>query len=135
MLVFGFATNETGIRGLLGIVLLLVFLLIIVSVYKNSISIKIHALLLRQASALISYRYTILLYILMYLVCLALFIGLVMFEMVGMWSAGKKIFIPAEYIYYQLQGIHFSGLVTVVIAVQLIWGIAFLKESCKRVII
>jgi hypothetical protein len=59
------------------------------------------------------------------------FIGLVLFEFAGFWTNGRTIFIPAEYVYYQLYGITVSPLVTAALGVQFIWGAGFLKESCK----
>lgn len=69
--------------------------IMIVSVYKNSISIKIHAVFLNYASKLISGNLKLLAYVLLYLVLLVLLIALVMFEFVGFWSAGRRIFLPA----------------------------------------
>jgi hypothetical protein len=58
---------------------------------------------------------------------MGLFIGLVLFEFAGFWTAGRTIFLPAEYVYYQLNGLSVSALVTVVLAIQFIWGAGFLK--------
>lgn len=95
ILIFGFSTSENALRTAAGCIFLLVLLLLIVSVYKNSISIRIHAILLKQASSLVSSQLVLVLYVLFYLLLLVLFIGLVMFEFVGFWSNGRKIFLPA----------------------------------------
>lgn len=63
----------------------------------------------------------------MYLIMDSLFISLVLFEFTGFWTAGRVIFIPAEYVYYQLNGLSISGLVAAALAVQFIWGAGFLK--------
>lgn len=58
---------------------------------------------------------------------LILFIGLILFEMAGFWTGGRAIFLPAEYVYYRLNGITVSALVIVLLAIQLVWGAGFLK--------
>jgi hypothetical protein len=60
------------------------------------------------------------------------FIALVLFEFAGFWTGGRAVFIPAEYVYYELKGLSVSPLITVVLGVQFIWGAGFLKESCKQ---
>lgn len=60
---------------------------------------------------------------------MVLFIALVLFEFVGFWSNGREIFLPKEYIYYQIYGFQFSTEVAVILVIQLLWGVSFLKES------
>ncbi len=134
ILAFGFKTEETGLRAVVGVLLIIILGMLIVSVYKNSISIKIHAVFLRQASQLIGKQCSLVVFILLYLVFLVLLIALIMFEFVGFWSNGRKIFLPAEYLYYKLEGLTVSSVVTIVLIVQLIWGVAFLKQSCNHVL-
>ena len=129
-LTIAFDTKEVAVRDAIAGVLIVVLALLIVSVYKNSLSIKIHGVFLRQASKIIGEKWLLLLFVVLYLVMLVLFIALVMFEFVGFWSNGRKIFLPLEYVYYKLEGFKFSGLVAVILAVQTIWGVAFLKQSC-----
>lgn len=130
VLVFAFRTDEAGIRSAIGLILVVILVILAVSVYKNSISIKIHGIFLNYASKIISRRLGLLTYIVLYLVLLILLIGLVILEFVGFWSGGRKIFLPAEYIYYKLEGLSVSSLLAVVLVVQLVWGTAFLKQSC-----
>lgn len=79
VLVFAFKTNETGVRAVIGVVLIIILAMLIVSVYKNSISIKIHSVFLRYASKLIGEHYSLVLFVLLYLIFLVLLIGLIMF--------------------------------------------------------
>jgi len=51
--------------------------------------------------------------------------------MVSFWASGKIYLAQAESVFYKFEATTFSTIMMVVVAVQFIWGIGFLKESCK----
>jgi hypothetical protein len=126
-LVFEFFTNSTGLRLAIAITLIVITVFIVLAVYKNCYSTRLHAIFLKTATQIVTERKRILLYIIFFLILMVGLIALILFEFVGFWSNGRKIFLPAEYIYYKLYGLQVSALVIVVLAIQLIWGVAFLR--------
>lgn len=79
VLVFAFKTDDSGVRIAMGLTLVIILAILAVSVYKNSISIKIHGVFLNYASKIISGHLWLTSYILIYLVILILLIALVLF--------------------------------------------------------
>lgn len=132
---FAFQTTIHTIKHLIGFFFIFILVLLLISLYKNSISLKIHAILLNYGSQMIKERWLIIIYIIIYSVMFVLFIGLVLFQFAGYWTGGRTIFIPAQFVYYQLRGLTVSTGVTIVLAIQFVWGAGFLKQSCKFIVI
>ena len=126
-LVLMFSTNETGLKMGLFYGLIAMTVLIVLAVFKNCYSMRLHAIFLKAASQVVKWRKSLVLYILMYLIILVLLVALVLFEFVGFWANGRKIFLPAQYVYYKIEGFTFSTGVIVILAIQLLWGISFIK--------
>ena len=111
--------------------------LIVVAFYKNCYGIKLHATTMSGGSDVFcwSYRWTTVFFIIGYLVCIVGLVGLIAFEFLGFWANGRKIFFPAEYIYYKMEGFQFSKGVAIILLCQFLWGLYFIKLSCKYCLI
>lgn len=81
---------------------------------------------------MLAWRPWVIIYIIIYIVMLVAFVAVILFEFAGFWTAGRTIFVEYEYVYYKLNGLTVSPLVTAVLAVQFVWGAGFLKESCIK---
>ena len=66
------------------------------------------------------------LYILIFFVFLLGFIAIMVWEFTGFWTAGNLRYNPANQIYHELYGV-FPTVMTFFMAVQLIWGLSFIK--------
>ena len=78
-LVKGFLTNQLKIREVIFISLIVVAVVMVISVFKNCRSTRMHAIFTKVATHVVSQRKSIFFYILLYLLLLILFLKLVMF--------------------------------------------------------
>lgn len=69
-------------------------------------------------------------YILAFILILAGFIGMMVWEFTGFWTAGHLKYDPSNQIYHELYGT-FPTIMTFFMIVQTIWGLAFIKEACN----
>lgn len=74
-----FSTNDTRLKKALFIGLIVFAVLIVLSVFKNCNSMRLHAIFLKAASQVFKWRKSMLLYIIMYLIILVLLVALVLF--------------------------------------------------------
>lgn len=65
-------------------------------------------------------------YVFIFFVLLLGFIGIMIWEFTGFWSAGNIKFDPSYQIYHELSGV-FPTVMTFFMFVQLIWGLSFIK--------
>lgn len=69
-------------------------------------------------------------YILIFMVFLAGFISIMVWEFTGFWTAGSLLYEPSNQIYHELYGT-FPTVMTFFMIVQAIWGLSFIIEACK----
>ena len=74
-----FSTSDTSLRSALFISLIVLTALIVIAVFKNCYSMRLHAVFLKAASQVVKWRWSILLYILLHLFMLILLVALVLF--------------------------------------------------------
>ena len=120
------STQQSVKKGILA-GLIVAAVAIVISFFRNLYSIKLNYILLKAAGRVACWRKSIFLFIPLFLVMLVGCIGMVLFEFLGYWSNGRKIFLPAEYLYYQIHGFSFSTGVLILLVIQLLWGLSFVK--------
>ena len=127
VLVGTFSTNQGAFKTSLFVSLIVIAVVMALSFFRTLYSIKLHFILLKTSANVASWRKSIFYFIPLSLTFLILLIGMVLFEFLGYWSNGRKIFLPAEYLYYQIHGFSFSTGVLILLVVQLLWGLSFVK--------
>ena len=127
VLVGTFSTSQGALKTGLFVSLIVVAVVMALSFFRALYSIKLHLILLKAAANVASWRKSTFFFIPLFLIFLILFIGMVGFEFLGYWSNGRKIFLPAEYLYYQIHGFSFSTGVLILLIIQLLWGMSFVK--------
>ena len=68
-----------------------------------------------------------------FILLLAGLTGLCIFQVLAYWSASKMVFYPTH-VYYRPQST-FATIMTTLCVIEFIWGLCFLKETCKFIII
>ena len=126
-LMMAYPTQEVPLSRSIWIILMFIGVLLVCSVCKNCRSVRLYATFLKAASQVVASRWSTILYIPIYLACLILFFALLGFEAAGFWSNGTHMYIPSQSVYYKLDGFTFSTGVFFLLAIQLIWGISFIK--------
>ena len=127
VLVGTFSTNQGAFKTSLFVSLIVIAVVMALSFFRTLYSIKLHFILLKTSANVASWRQSIFYFIPLSLTFLILLIGMVLFEFLGYWSNGRKIFLPAEYLYYQIHGFSFSTGVLILLVIQLLWGLSFVK--------
>ena len=127
VLVGTFSTNQSALKTGLFVSLIVIAVVMALSFFRTLYSIKLHLILLKTSANVASWRKSTFLFIPLFLVMLVGCVGMVLFEFLGYWSNGRKIFLPAEYLYYQIHGFSFSTGVLILLVIQLLWGLSFVK--------
>ena len=96
-LIFSFhaSSSEANMKVATGILMIIVGVLILLSIYKNCVSIRMLSVVLKAATDVFSWRRRIFFYGLLYFLFIVLLIGIILFEFIGFWSNGRQIFVPA----------------------------------------
>ena len=122
-----YTKDQQSLRTIITIFMIVLEVFIVISIFRNCTSARVHGIFLNAASNVASWRKSTFFFVPLFLIILILFVGMVLFEFVGFWSNGRKIFLPKEYIYYRLYGFQFSTGVLVILIIQLLWGFSFIK--------
>jgi phosphate/sulfate permease len=124
--VFTYSTTHSTVKLLIGICLLLILVFLLLEAFKHRDSLKLHAIYLKWSTKLFDDRKLSVVYILIFIVILAGFIGLTIFEFTGFWTAGHLSFDPNHQVYHEIYGV-FPTVMSFFLIVQIIWGLTFIK--------
>ena len=117
------------------IVLLILFFLIILSSCKNRRCVDMNGVFLSNASQMLgTSKCLTFFYIPLFIVLLTGFIFLVIYEFRSYWAGGSLHFDADSSIFWEFNS---AGpiVLTVFLAIQVVWGLSFLKEACKFFVI
>jgi len=125
-----FYKTENPSKIYISIALAVLFILIFVSAYVYTKQTKIGAIFLEQGTNFIASNLSTIFYIILFCsLTLGLFFMIIK-EYEGLISIAKPDFDANQDIYYEVNS---KGLwiVWIVLGIQFLWGLSFLKESCK----
>lgn len=126
-LVKSFATTETVERSFLSITMIVVTVIILISVYTNCFSTRLHAIFMKAAAKVVIWRKSTLVFILLHFVMLFCFLNLMSFEWMAFRSISPHSPPPSNSLYYQRKSYPFEAGIVVILFIQLIWGISFIR--------
>ena len=106
----------------------------IVSGFLRSIQMRINGVFLHHASLMIKQYWVSLLYFPFFLAIIGGLVFLTLFELFAFWSRLPPKFSP-DSLYWLLQSDHWLVLATLCVIVQLIWGLNFIAQACKIIMI
>lgn len=124
--VFTYNTTETGVKNFTGIVLVIILVVILLTVCKNRDSWRMHAIFLKYATYVIKARLSTLIFIPIFFVFLVLFAMILVLEFTAFWTTGQIYFDSEKNLYHTTSGF-WPTFLTVLLVVQAIWGLTFLK--------
>lgn len=102
------------------------FALLMVLMYRRYL--RVSAVFLKYSTTFISQAPGVLIYVLLLLAFTVGLVALTLFELLAIWAADAPAF-HAERIFYVSHG-KYAVFLTVLVFIQLYWGLAFLKELC-----
>lgn len=127
--VFLYRTSQHPIKEIIAAVLLCILLIILLTICKNTDSWRMHSIFLSYSTKMISHRCTTLFYIPIFAVILVAFIAMLVLEFTAFWSYGTVTF-SKHNVYQEIRSP--TGIVlSMVLVVQGVWGLTFIKEACK----
>lgn len=124
-------TNHAKV--IISILLALLFLVIVISVFLYRKQVGISAIFLNEGTRFTGSKPSTIFYILLFLGLTLGFFIMILLEYKGLISVGTPTF-DKVHLYYEPNK-HGLWLTWVVLAIQLLWGLFFLKESCRFLII
>lgn len=101
-----------------------------VSVWRYRTSWRMHGIFLEYGTNFVRGRPAILAYIVIFWVILFAFVVIIVFVFTAYWTSGALTFDGEKDIFYELQGGGPIAL-TVLLALQTIWGFNFIKSACN----
>jgi hypothetical protein len=104
------------------------FTLILTLCYRRYL--RVSTVFLSYSTRFVTQNSSVLLYILLLLLFTTGLVALTVFELLAVWSASDPAFLK-DRVFYVSQGKHAFTL-SILILIQLYWGLAFLKELCKK---
>jgi hypothetical protein len=107
------------------------FTLIMTLCYRRYL--RVSAVFLSYATRFIAQTPSVILYIVLLLLFTAGLAALTVFELLAVWGAANPAFVK-DRVFYFSQGKH-AFILSILILIQLYWGLAFLKELCKNLLI
>ena len=126
-----FYGSSTGMKVVVCVILLLIFLACLASVCMLYKSLKLGSIFLKAASDYVSHAIFTLFYIILFMALTLGFLSMLIIEYTGLISIMEPTFDNTS-LYYEssTNSMIFSF---VVLFVQLLWGLSFLKEACKAI--
>lgn len=121
-----YQTHHTTVKVIVLILMIGLLIFAVLSTCKNPNSLRMHSIFLKWSTVVLKDRILTTLYIPLFMLILAMFIGLLIFEFTGFWTGGNIDFDPHYNIYHELSGV-FPTIMTVILVVQMIWGLSFVK--------
>lgn len=115
-----------GIFGLVGL-----FALLMILMYRRYL--RVSAVFLKYATAFVAQTPSVVIYILLLLLFTTGLAALTVFELLAIWGATTPAF-ESDRIFHISQG-KYAITLTVLVFIQLYWGLAFLKELCNKSLI
>ena len=128
--VFLYQTEQQTAKLIIGICLIVVLVIIVLTICKNTDSWKMHAIFLSYATKMIGDRCLTFLYIPIFFVAIVGFVVILVLEFTAYWSNGSLSFDADKSLFYELSG---AGkiILTILLIIQGIWGLSFIKEACN----
>jgi hypothetical protein len=131
-ILFSYKTSNPG-KIYLGILLVVLFIIIAVSVYYQQKQISLAAIFLSEATKFTWSKPSTFFYVLLFMGCTLGFFVMLIQEYRGLISVKAPVF-NNNSIYYGVDK-HGLWLTCTLLGIQLLWGLSFLKEACKYWII
>lgn len=132
--IFTYGAGENAFRIVIGCVLIFMLIIIALTFLKNRSSLRIHGIFLNYSTQFLKDRPITLLYIPLFLAFLVSFIIIIVLEFSSFWTTGDLNFSPSEGLFHKPVGVG-PIVFTVLLAIQTIWGLVFLKVACNYVLI
>lgn len=127
--VLTYETNLISFKIIIAIILLILFVFFVLTIYKHFDSLYLHSIYLKWSTTMCDDRKLSILYIPIFILILSAFIGIMIWEFIGFWSAGNIEYDSSYQIYHELSGIY-PTIMSIFMIIQLVWGLSFIKESC-----
>ena len=131
--VFTYNTPQTSLKNLAGVVLIIILIVILLTVCKNRDSWRMHAIFLKYATYMIKSRPGTLAYIPIFFAILVCFVIIVVLEFTAFWTTGTIVFDHTKSLYHTFTGF-LPVFLSILLIIQTIWGLTFIKESCTFVL-
>lgn len=113
------------------ILLLVLFFIIVLSSCKNRRCVDMNGVFLSNASQMLgTSKCLTFLYIPLFILLLVGFIFLVIYEFRSFWAGGDLSFDAESSIFWEFSSVG-PIILSVFLAIQVVWGLSFLKEACK----
>jgi hypothetical protein len=129
LLVVVYPRGNVAVRVVVAVVLLLLVGIVGLGAFRSKACLDMHGVFLYHATQLVKQNIKIIVFVPIFLVVFSLFIVVILWELKSLWSSAPLIF-SEEKVYYSFKS-GSTTLATVVIFLQFLWGLSFIKESCK----
>lgn len=134
VLIFLYPTSNTTGQIVVGIILAILAILILATILCHRSSIKICGAFLAESTRFVKDNPCVLVYIPIFILLLAGFLVMMLQEYRSFMTSGTATFDASSSLYYLSTGTG-QTILTVLLVIQFIWGLSFLKEACKSMFI
>lgn len=124
-----YSTDYVLSKWLIFIVILFLIIVTVKTVFLNRNNWAIHKIFLRRSTDTVMQRPYLFSYIPIFILLTAIFLFIMVLTFTSYWGTGYSTFDPEKSLFHQIHGA-FAKFMTVLWFIQLLWGLAFLKEAC-----
>ena len=124
--VFLYDTPQQTAKIVIAVCLIVVLIIILLTICKNTDSWKMHAIFLSYATKMLLDRCLTFLYIPIFFAVIVGFVVILVLEFTAYWSSGSVSFDANKSLFYELSGVG-PIILSILLIIQGLWGLTFIK--------